>query len=189
MTIITPDWVPPIETTFDVEKPIRAEQGLMLAGNPIAMANGASGAPRVQPQAISAPFYSFGDIASREFVINPNATHFEVNFVGELFTTDITLTAASYYQPSFAFSTDGGATWGANQQIARLTLHAKMLINLDGLTYTLLGQIGGLVSGDPVLQAVADLDEAITNYSTSANRMRFTSGGYSMVARCIGGKS
>ena len=46
MTIINPPWVPPIEATFDEGKPIRSQQGLALAGNPIAMAEGASGAPR-----------------------------------------------------------------------------------------------------------------------------------------------
>jgi len=45
MTITNPDWVPPIEITFDEGKPIRSEQGLMLAGNPIAMALLKPGAP------------------------------------------------------------------------------------------------------------------------------------------------
>ena len=45
MPITNPDWVPPIEMTFDVKRPIRSEQGLMLAGNPIAIAGGAPGAP------------------------------------------------------------------------------------------------------------------------------------------------
>lgn len=48
MPIVNPDWVPPIETTFDEGKPIRSEQGLMLAGNPIAMAQGKPGAPKIQ---------------------------------------------------------------------------------------------------------------------------------------------
>ena len=48
MPIINPDWVPPIESTFGVKKPIRSEQGLMLAGNPIAIAEGAAGAPRLR---------------------------------------------------------------------------------------------------------------------------------------------
>lgn len=52
MPIIDPDWVPPIEMTFDIEKPIRSQQGLMMAGNPIAMAAGKPGAPRVQADAM-----------------------------------------------------------------------------------------------------------------------------------------
>jgi hypothetical protein len=47
MPIINPDWVPPIEATFTDEKPVRSEQGLMLAGNPIAMAMGKPGAPYI----------------------------------------------------------------------------------------------------------------------------------------------
>jgi len=53
MAIITdPDWIDPEETTFDVEKPIRSEQGVMLAGNPIAIAQGKPGAPKIQGKAL-----------------------------------------------------------------------------------------------------------------------------------------
>lgn len=47
MPITDPDYVPPIAITFDEEKPIRSEQGLLLAGNPIAIALGKPGAPRI----------------------------------------------------------------------------------------------------------------------------------------------
>jgi len=48
MSLINPDWIDPIESTFDEGRPIRQEQGLMLAGNPIAMAPGKPGAPIVE---------------------------------------------------------------------------------------------------------------------------------------------
>jgi len=48
MPIIDPDWTTPIEMTFDPGKSIRSDQGLMLAGNPIAMAQGKPGAPYIQ---------------------------------------------------------------------------------------------------------------------------------------------
>ena len=53
MAIITdPDWIDPEETTFDVEKPIRSEQGVMLAGNVIAAFQGKPGAPGLNFKAI-----------------------------------------------------------------------------------------------------------------------------------------
>lgn len=55
MTITNPDWVPPIESTFDTGKAIRSEQGLMLAGNPIAIALGKPGAPRLRGFAAMRP--------------------------------------------------------------------------------------------------------------------------------------
>lgn len=45
MSFTNPAWVDPIEATFDEGKPIRSEQGLMLAGNPISIAQGTSNAP------------------------------------------------------------------------------------------------------------------------------------------------
>jgi len=52
MSLINPDWIDPIESTFDLEKPIRQRQGLMMVGNPIAMAAGKPGAPRIQADAM-----------------------------------------------------------------------------------------------------------------------------------------
>lgn len=52
MPITNPSWVPPIEFTFDEGNPITSKQGLMLAGNPIAIANGGAGAPRVHAEAM-----------------------------------------------------------------------------------------------------------------------------------------
>ena len=60
MVITNPDWVPPIEMTFDVEKPIRSEQGLMLAGNTIAMGLGKPGAQRIEDAALSTTATSTG---------------------------------------------------------------------------------------------------------------------------------
>lgn len=45
MSLTNPDWIPPIEATFDPDKPIRSEQGIMLAGNPIAARQAKTGAP------------------------------------------------------------------------------------------------------------------------------------------------
>lgn len=47
MSFDDPSWIQPIEMTFDEGKPIRSEQGLMLAGNPIACAFGKDNAPIV----------------------------------------------------------------------------------------------------------------------------------------------
>lgn len=52
VTITNPDWVPPIEETFDEGKPIRSLQGLMLAGNPVAMGLGKPGAQRILGRAV-----------------------------------------------------------------------------------------------------------------------------------------
>jgi hypothetical protein len=69
MTITNPDWVPPIESTFDTGKAIRSEQGLMLAGNPIAIVLGKAGAPRVVDAALSTTATNTG----RDWVLARNA--------------------------------------------------------------------------------------------------------------------
>lgn len=51
MPITDPDWVPMIEATFDPGKPARSEQAVAFAGNPIAIALGKPGAPRLYGKA------------------------------------------------------------------------------------------------------------------------------------------
>lgn len=46
--ITDPDYIPPIEMTFNEGKPITSGQGLQLAGNPIAIVQGKVGAPYVR---------------------------------------------------------------------------------------------------------------------------------------------
>lgn len=52
MSLTDPDWIDPIESTFDPGKAIRSDQGLMMAGNLIALALAKPGAPRIVPAAI-----------------------------------------------------------------------------------------------------------------------------------------
>ena len=103
MAIITdPDWIDPEETTFDVEKPIRSEQGVMLAGNPIAIALGKPGAPRNLPGSL--------DIYLGSVFVGAS------NPVGLTDLDDIDViqfhTALSS-GADFRVSSDGGATWGS----------------------------------------------------------------------------
>ena len=67
MSLINPDWVDPIESTFDEGKPIRQEQGLMMAGNPIAMAAGKPGAPRIARKFLTGLSSSAGTSTSVTF--------------------------------------------------------------------------------------------------------------------------
>jgi hypothetical protein len=47
MPFTDPDWTDPIEATFDPEKAIRSEQGILLSFNPIALALAKPGAPYI----------------------------------------------------------------------------------------------------------------------------------------------
>lgn len=49
------DWTSLPDATFDEGKPIRGVDGLALRDNPAAIAQGAAGAPRMQPMAFSSP--------------------------------------------------------------------------------------------------------------------------------------
>jgi hypothetical protein len=103
MAIITdPDWIDPEETTFDVGKPIRSEQGVMLAGNPIAIAMGKPGAPRNLPGSL--------DIYLGSVFVGASDP------VGLTDLDDIDVIQFHTVLSSgadFRVSSNGGATWGS----------------------------------------------------------------------------
>ena len=112
MPIINPDWVPPVESTFDVKKPIRSEQGLILAGNPIAIAEGAPGAPRIVPDALNFRSAVYDPSGLSEVLIpaGPNDWTIEFSNIKPNATADRTL--------SLSFSTNGGATYGISATVS-----------------------------------------------------------------------
>ena len=106
MAIITdPDWIDPEETTFDVEKPIRSEQGVMLAGNPIAIALGKPGAPRNQPGSLSIYLGSVSAAGGTAAGLS--------DLDGIDVITFVTSGAAPQDGCGFRTSVDNGATWSS----------------------------------------------------------------------------
>ncbi len=107
MAIITdPDWIDPEETTFDVEKPIRSEQGIMLAGNPIAIALGKPGAPRIVPGALA---IYLGEVATSGSTAAGLSDMSGIDVITFISGGGV---GAGYGDASFRASTDNGATWG-----------------------------------------------------------------------------
>jgi hypothetical protein len=108
MPITNPDWIPPIEMTFDVGKPIRSEQGVQIAGNPIAIAQGADGAPRVRGNSFElraiASFSGTGTFSEIEFLSLPASRFFIAEWE--------VLTASGNFIEA-AVSADDGSTYSA----------------------------------------------------------------------------
>ena len=147
MPIINPDWVPPVESTFDVKKPIRSEQGLMLAGNPIAIAEGKPGAPRVwglgQGLKRIATFTDDTTISEVEFTGLPASSYFLV----EVQSITCAVAGLTSYNLQVAASNDGGSTYSAFVNTGAASSSAT-LTNLFARFGCLgIGRLAGLTSG------------------------------------------
>ena len=126
MAIITdPDWIDPEETTFDVEKPIRSEQGVMLAGNPIAIAQGKPGAPKIQGKALD---IDIGNLSGTTAIVGLEdcAKLLLVAQAAISSAAGITLTSTIAYQ----LTSDGGSSWGSGGNIAT----SKIALSGDEVT-------------------------------------------------------
>lgn len=97
---------------LETGKPIRAVDGRALRDNPIAMFEGAPGAPRLQPKALADNTLIFGPVS--------NAIALAATDLGEVkriyFRADKPNTTVGFLQVSF--SSDNGSTWGGWQQAA-----------------------------------------------------------------------
>ena len=116
MAIITdPDWIDPEETTFDVEKPIRSEQGVMLAGNPIAIALGKPGAPKVEGKALD---IDIGNLSGTTAIVGlGDCAKLLLVAQAQTSSQEASTTATIGYQRT----SNGGSSWGSGAEIARAT--------------------------------------------------------------------
>ena len=107
MSLINPDWIDPIESTFDEGKPIRQEQGLMFAGNVIAALAGKPGAPKVADKVVTG---------------SGTTTLSGIDDFGGLFLrgrgTATNLSGPAIAELSVEYSADGGSSFSAAQVIA-----------------------------------------------------------------------
>jgi hypothetical protein len=113
MAIITdPDWIDPDEATFDVEKPIRSEQGVMLASNPIAIAQGKPGAPKVKGRALD---IGIGNLSGNTAIVGLDA-------VASLLLVVTNYVSASTYNDmsvGYQLTKNGGASWSSSVTLAK----------------------------------------------------------------------
>jgi hypothetical protein len=174
MPIVNPDYVPPIAMTFDEEKPIRSEQGLLLAGNPIAIAQGKPGAPVISQgwhpydatlnNESDGLLYSHavdGDVASIETpVLSLNfeywATWEDVSGGGTNATLNVDLRRASDADYAFATFAAGAINISAapRQVVGRLGLKTPFLRREYSLDFV---STGGLISSSAQGPSVADM--------------------------------
>lgn len=98
------------DTVLAVDKPIKASQAQALRDNPIAITEGASGAPKVVGEALGLTFTKF------TFTATPGGiTDIDVRAKDLLFFTEIIIaaTATVSAQVQMRGSNDNGATWGS----------------------------------------------------------------------------
>lgn len=107
------DWVNITDAQVDPDAPLTSELAYAWRDNPIAIAEGAVGAPRVQWRAWEKSF-----IAAVSSALTTPVAVTGIGDVGMLYL-DINANSSSG-SPSIniGFSNDGGSTWGANQTLS-----------------------------------------------------------------------
>lgn len=107
------DYNPILDAETDPEAGLRSSLFKRLAANPIAIADGADGAPRVQPKAVFSPgILGNAGISGTSWIA--------VTGLDDIKTICLTAGAVSGTDASLIiqFSADGGSTWGSSQSLA-----------------------------------------------------------------------
>jgi hypothetical protein len=167
-------YVPPIDSRTDPRKPGTAEWGKAVDDRPIAVAEGAVGAPRVQGVALG-NVHLFSGILSTT----------PVAFTGLDQLRDLMIVGTAQHdgtngaQLRVGFSSDGGSTWGASQDVIVASntndwLTATVTINVvTGAGYYIgSGNISGTsgpVVGGLALTVPANVNAVRLLRATSAN--------------------
>jgi len=121
------------------QKGITLQQGRALRDNPLAIAEGASGAPRIQPKAL--------DLFQAQMSLSTTNADATIAETGRL---DIVLqlnnTAGSSHTVTMRLSDDGGSTWSSSANIftaaASDRVSALVICDLIGGQYTAIGDVG-----------------------------------------------
>ena len=162
MAFNNPAWIDPIEATFDEGKPIRSEQGLMLAGNPIAIAQGAAGSPKIADKTVlidslTTTINNIGDFNGFWIEIGGDTSTFE--------DSDITV----------EFSDDGSTFYGQTTLFSvpvNSSMIGRSFFDFISGTYKSLVGIGGYNA----------LSGSVSGLTTSVVSVKITNSGASMVS-------
>jgi hypothetical protein len=170
-----PSYIPITDTQIDPDAPLTSQLAYQWRDNPIAIADGAAGAPRIARLALENDGFikDEGPIITTdwaEFVDIPRVRVIEV-MIG--FTNSSGLVRSL----QIAFSNDNGSSWGTSETILTLTNDGSISISayLDMDTGTLRGIRGFEV-----------INQTLTVPSGGANAVRFRSSGSSISWSVIG---
>lgn len=133
------DWTSIPNTVLETGKPIRAVDGRALRDNPIAIAEGAPGAPKIKTRtfvsgaaAQTQTFTGLGDYSGIQFMLYGDNV------------------GAATYTLQFQFSSDGGATWSTASTIQGVSsgtgsryFSAHGHFNFETGLFAVIGETGG----------------------------------------------
>jgi hypothetical protein len=162
---------------IDQDSPVTQPLLTALRDNPIAIAEGASDAPRIDGAALENVFLGFSSLSGWSSAFTFKATQTQYIIAKYNFASP----SPSNFTPQVRFSTDGGSSWGSGQAILGNTASQGdywLALNLqDGTGQTLTDFIG---AGTTTTVTVPSGADAISFYAlTSGAVMAFCLGGVS----------
>ncbi len=161
-------------TVIAHKKPITLQQGRALRDNPIAISEGAPSAPRIAHRAIT-PLYLGGS--------NGSGSGYSFALTGTqnlgMIDGQIDWVVASGDQIVFQASTDGGSTWGAQQNIITTTGggSGRMMLNLVTGAWRITPNLSGTLTIPSGCNAIRIKPDSGASGSTTLAVMAWAAGG------------
>lgn len=117
-------WTNLLNALFLPGKPILGSTGAALRDNALAIAEGAAGAPRVDPSALKAPGVSSGAISGTTWVGFTGLGAFkQIRF--DMSSNQVATTTSF----DVALSSDGGTSWGSSQPLAAVASNESLVLS------------------------------------------------------------
>lgn len=174
------DWKQIPDTDVDPDAPVTSELMYALRDNPVAIADGATGAPRVMGIALDT-FLAHGSAA-----INDSTTSLAfvgMDRVGEILVAFNAVGDNTSGSPviQVSFTNNNGTSWGAWQSLTRYTVPASSDVSLRGASYlftvSLKNAIACMLYGSNGASVVrsGQIVTNLTNTLSDTNGIRFKS--------------
>lgn len=172
------DWVAITDSQVDPDAPLTSELAYAWRDNPIAIAEGAVGAPRIQPPSMAQPLVS---ASGQGHTVSTNWLAFtgldEVKDLRVDFHITNANTSPQAADFEVAFSNDGGSTWGSSQVILSTTqilnsVTAFGFLRIDMESGDMRGSAFRLIIASPPTSLLTPLSTTLT-VPADCNAIRF----------------
>lgn len=172
------DWVTINDSQVDPDAPLTSELAYAWRDNPIAIAEGAAGAPRIQPPSMAQPLVSAsgqGHIASTNWLAFTGLDEVKDLRVDFHITNANNSPQAANFE--VAFSDNGGSSWGSSQNILSTsdiisTAMAHGFLRIDMESGDMRGSAFRLIISSPMTSSLFPLSTTLT-VPADCNAIRF----------------
>lgn len=172
------DWKQIPDTDVDPDAPVTSELTYALRDNPVAIAEGAAGAPRISPYSLSTGYIGNINTTAQDIV-----SFIDLNPVSSIVLKGATYGLSSAYL-QVSLSTNNGGSWGSWSNISSGNLGSAAVVT-ESVINTVNGSINTVSSSSSSAPVLSELSVSVPAGKVNAVRFRGSVNNANLIARFL----